>query len=283
MAYKATDERVDLETAFSRSRSPQSSHAPFKGDDTWRTATKETLNGARAPIDRHSTIWIPAWGGSLNQPVQPKEPQPREFGDPAPLALFTAALTLFIISLILLKTRGVTESSIVLVIAYSYSGFIQVLCGMWDFARGNTFGATVFTSLGGFWISFALFETNGLGFMSAYTTQAELNSAKGFFFISWFMFGVLCTLCTLKSNLATFLLFFVLDLTLLILAIAQFHQTSDGFPDPDLTHLSGVLGLITSATCWYNAMAGLLDKSNSFFTLPVFPFPWTKEAQQKKA
>ncbi|RPB26597.1 hypothetical protein L211DRAFT_866461 [Terfezia boudieri ATCC MYA-4762] len=282
MAYKSTDERVDLENAFSRSRSPPSSHAPFKGEDSWRTATKETLNGARAPIDRHSTIWIPAWGGSFNQPVQP-QPKLREFADPAPLALFTAALTLFIIGLIDLKTRGVTEGSIVLVMAYSYSGFIQVLSGMWEFARGNTFGATVFTSLGGFWISFALFETHSLGFMSAYTTQAELNNAKGIFFISWFIFAVLCTLCTLKSNLATFLLFFLLDLALLVISITQFHQSADGLPNPDLTRLSGVIVLVTAFMCWYNAMAGLLDESNSFFTLPVFPFPWTKEAQKKEA
>ena len=137
MAYRTTDEKIDLETGFSRSRSQPPSHIPFAGHDSWRANTKETLNGARAPVDRHSTIWIPAWGGSLNQAVQPKEPQFRQFGDPAPLGLFAAALTLFLLGLVNLDTRGVSGTTIVVGLAYAYSGVVQVLVGMWEFARGS--------------------------------------------------------------------------------------------------------------------------------------------------
>lgn len=65
------------------------------------------------------------------------------------------------------------------------------------------------------------------------------------------------------------MLFFFLDITFLILTIAHFHQGPDGLPNQDLMHLGGALGIAASFVCWYNALAGLLDESNSFFTVPV--------------
>jgi succinate-acetate transporter protein len=40
--------------------------------------------------------------------------------------------------------------------AFSFGGLAQLLAGMWEFGVGNTFGATVFSSYGGFWISYAI-------------------------------------------------------------------------------------------------------------------------------
>ncbi|KAF8417490.1 putative meiotically up-regulated gene 86 protein [Tirmania nivea] len=259
-------EKIDLETGFNRARSPPSSK----------------VHEARTVQDRHSAIWVPAWAGSLSQLVEPKEPQFRKFADPAPLGLFSGAFSLIILSLFFLNTRGVSEPSIVVAMAYSYGGFIQVLAGMWEFARGNTLGATVITSCGGFWLSLALIGTPSLGIMAAYKTQSEQNIAMGFFLMSWFLFGILSTLCTLKSNLAFFLLFFFLDLTFLTLSLGHLYQGPDGSVNIVLIHLGGVFGLATSFCCCWNAMAGLVDESNSFFTIPVFPFPWSKEVNKSK-
>lgn len=137
MAYKASNEKGDLETGLNinRSRSPLVSHAPFLGHESWRP--KDTLHGTRAPLDRHSAIWIPAWGGSLNQPTPPKEPQFRKFGDPGPLGLCATAVTLFISSLLNLNTRGVSEPAIVVGTAYAYGGIVQLLAGMWEMAVGS--------------------------------------------------------------------------------------------------------------------------------------------------
>lgn len=280
MAYKGSDEK-DIEQGLKRSRSPQSSHTQFP--DPWRIGIKESINGARAPPDnRYSAIWIP--GGLSNPPpAPPAEPQLRKFADPAPLGLFAAALPLFVLSLTNISSRGVSEPAIMIGIAYAYGGLVQLLAGMWEFVVGETFGAMVFSSLGGFWIGLALLETPSLGLEKAYASKADLNNAVGLFLIAWFVFGVLCTLCTLKSNLAFFLLFVLLDLTFLILSIAHFNQAPDGSPGEGLTHVGGYLGLATAVGCWYNAMAILLDDSNSYFTVPVFPFPWSKKAQEKKA
>lgn len=281
MAYKAADEKADLERGLNRARSPPSSHTPFAGHDPWRIGIKESINGARAPQDRYSAIWIP--GGLSNQPAQPTEPQFRKFGDPTPLGLFSAALTLFILSLTNIRARGVSEPAIIIGISYAYGGLVQILAGLWELVVGETFGATVFTSLGGFWLALALLTTPALGLESAYASKADLNNAVGLLLIAWFMFGVLCTLCTLKTNLASVVLFILLDATFLILSIAHWHQAPDGSPNESLTRIGGWFGLACAINCWYNAMAILLDESNSFFTVPVFPFPWSKEAQEKKA
>ena len=39
-------------------------------------------------------------------------------------------------------------------LALFYGGIAQLLAGMWEFAKGNTFGALAFSSFGAFWLSF---------------------------------------------------------------------------------------------------------------------------------
>lgn len=87
----------------------------------------------------------------------------------------------------------------------------------------------------------------------------------------WFIFAFLMLLCTLKSTLAFFSLFFFLDITFLLLSIAHFVQNEDGSANLPMIRAAGILGLITAFISWWNAMAGMLDSSNSFFVVPVRP------------
>lgn len=216
------------------------------------------------------------------EPPPPKEKQFRKLGSAAPVGLFSAGIVLFILSLIHLNPRGISDASIAVGAAYAH-GSIIVFSGIWELICGTCFAATVLIGLGGFWISFALFETKGLGFAAAYTTQADLNSAVGFFLIAWFFFFVLCTFGTVKSNVAFLALFIFLDSTLAMLVIAYLAQGPNGEPNVSFLHWSGASGVITSFLCWWNAMAGLLDHSNSFFTVPVGNLPWTEAARNQKS
>lgn len=58
-------------------------------------------------------------------------------------------MTTFVLSLINIGASGVTHPNIMVSMCFGYGGFVQVLAGMWEFAVGNTFGATVFSSYGG--------------------------------------------------------------------------------------------------------------------------------------
>ncbi len=64
--------------------------------------------------------------------------------------------TTFVLSMFNVQARGVTTPNVILGMALAYGGLCQLLAGMWEFAAGNTFGATAFSSYGGFWLSFAV-------------------------------------------------------------------------------------------------------------------------------
>lgn len=63
-------------------------------------------------------------------------------------------LTPCLYSMYNVSARGVKTPNVVLGMALFYGGLVQLLAGMWEFAVGNTFGATAFSSYGGFWLSF---------------------------------------------------------------------------------------------------------------------------------
>lgn len=64
------------------------------------------------------------------------------------------AATTFILSMYNVHARGNETPNVVLGMALAYGGLAQFLAGMWEFASGNTFGATAFSSYGAFWFSF---------------------------------------------------------------------------------------------------------------------------------
>lgn len=71
-----------------------------------------------------------AFGGEF-QPGLYKGVADRKFANPAPLGLSAFALTTFVLSLINLGARGLTEPNIVIALAFGYGGLVQLLAGMW--------------------------------------------------------------------------------------------------------------------------------------------------------
>ncbi|KAF2201514.1 GPR/FUN34 family protein-like protein [Delitschia confertaspora ATCC 74209] len=230
---------------------------------------------------------LPAFGGEF-QPGLYRPPN-RKLANPAPLGLSAFALTTFVLSLINLNTRGITGPSIVLALAFGYGGLVQLLAGMWEMAVGNTFGATALSSYGGFWISFAIILTpGGFGIEKSLTVSTDpldlspfLNS-MGLYLMGWFIFTFILLICTLRSTVAFFSLFFTLDLAFLLLGIGYLTGTST-HPKVGCIKAGGVFGLLAAFIAWYNALAGLADSSNSFFVIPVAHFPWSEKGRERRA
>ena len=224
------------------------------------------------------------FGGEM-QPGLFKSIADRNFANPAPLGLCSFALTTFLLSLINLGTLNVTDTSIMISVCFGYGGLMQILAGMWEMAVGNTFGATVFSSYGAFWVSFGILLTPG-GFhivesMVKADGEAGLLNAQALFFAGWFVFTSMMLFLTLKSTIAFFLLFFCLDFTFLFCMVA--HIFNDGsLPHTGLLRAGGAFGIVTAFLSWYNAFAGLADDSNSFFIVPAVYFPWTAKTQTKE-
>jgi len=230
----------------------------------------------------HEDNRLPAFGGDFQPGLY--APPNRKFGNPAPLGLSAFALTTFVLSLINVGTRNITHPNLVVALAYGYGGLVQLLAGMWEMAVGNTFGATALSSYGGFWLSFAIILTPG-GFqiasdLESFSVPTFLNSF-GLYLMGWFIFTFLLLICTLRSTLAFFSLFFTLDLAFLLLGIGYLNN-SDGEPNSACIKAGGYFGLFAAFLAWYNALAGIADNSNSFFVIPVAHFPWSEKARERR-
>jgi len=190
--------------------------------------------------------------------------------NPAPLGLSAFALTTFVLSSInagfIVPSVG-AGVNIVLGLALFYGGVVQLLAGMWEFRAGNTFGATAFSSYGGFWLAFGVIFIPGSGVLSALTTApSPLEPALGLFLLGWTIFTGIMFIATLKSNLALVALFGFLFLTFLMLTIGHLNNGNLTF-----IQIGGWLGIITALVAWYTALAGVLSSTKSIITLPVGP------------
>jgi len=219
---------------------------------------------------------VAAFGGTLN-PQLSALPS-RKFANPSPLGLCAFALTTFVLSLVNVRARHVAAPNIVVGLAFFYGGVIQLFAGMWEIALENTFAATALSSYGGFWLSYAAILTDAFGIISAYPNPHDLDSALGFYLIGWFIFTFLLVVCTIRSTVAFFSLFFFLDLTFLLLACGLF-TAKEG-----VTKAGGWFGIITAFVAWYNAFAGIANKENSYIDVkPIFMPGAHRIAPPKKA
>lgn len=197
------------------------------------------------------------------------EPVVAATANPAPLGLSAFGLTTFVLSCI---NAGVIVpgvglgTNIVVGLALFYGGLGQLLAGMWEFKAGNTFGATAFTSYGGFWLALGFVFIPGSGILDSFAkTAAALHPALGLFLLGWTIFTGLMFLGTLRTNMALIVLFALLFLTFLALTIAELGA------GVTFTQIGGWLGVLTALTAWYTALAGILSSGKSAFTLPVGP------------
>jgi uncharacterized protein len=98
----------------------------------------------------------------------------------------------------------------------------------------------------------------------------------------WFIFTTILVLCTLKSTVAFFSLFFSLDLAFLLLGVGYLHRNAAGEPNPPVIKAGGFFALLAAFLAWYNALAGMADTGNSFFIIPVAHFPWSEKGRASR-
>jgi len=197
-----------------------------------------------------------------------RSPHLRTIANPAPLGLFSFASTTLILSLVNVQTRSVAVPNIVVGMAIGCGGLAQLLAGMWEFACGNTFGATAFSSYGAFWISYGIIFIPGSGILDAYTGQdAELGNAVAFYLTPWFIFTFIMFIASLRSTFALASLFFCLTMTFMFLMIGAYTLKEN------LNKVGGGFGLLTAAIAYYAAASGLITQQASYFALPVGDLP----------
>ena len=133
-------------------------------------------------------------------------------------------------------------------LALAYGGVAQLLAGMWEFAKGNTFGATAFTSYGAFWLSFWWLTAHLDGYK---IPAADAGKGLGLYLLAWGIFTALHDRRRQRVSGAVLAVFVLLTLTFLILALGDFPR-SDG-----ITKIGGYVGLLTALAAWYASFAGV--------------------------
>ena len=195
--------------------------------------------------------------------------------DPAPLGLAAFALTTFLLSAKNTDWMSHATTSSWLGFAFAYGGLGQFAAGMWEFRRGNTFGATAFSSYGGFWIGlglwFVLVANPAIAAIRPATlasTVTSLNHDLGWIALVFAILTIYLMILSTQVNVAVFLVFLLLAATFVILAIANFDAGSALLPT-GLVKTGGYVGLATALVAFYASAAGIAASMAGRIKLPV--------------
>jgi succinate-acetate transporter protein len=191
--------------------------------------------------------------------------------DPAPLGLAAFALTTFMLSG---SNATFIPGGIWVGLAVFYGGLIQLLAGMWEFRNRNVFGATAFSTYGGFWLSLGIFEvlrSTSSGFTSL---TPNVDNALAWFLLAFAIFNTYMLLWASRLNLATFAVFLTLEITEILLVIGFFciaHGQGEGW-----LHIGGWAGIVTAFVAWYASAAGVVNGMSPKAVVPVGKALWGK-------
>jgi len=129
---------------------------------------------------------------------------------------------------------------------------------MWEFRNRNVFGATAFSTYGGFWMGIGIFVVlaESTSFLKGYAAN-DLSNALAWFILSFAIFNFYMLIGSVKVNVAVFLVFLVLEATEIALAIGNFNLAHGG--STYILHVGGWLGIITAGLAWYASAAGVIN------------------------
>ena len=181
--------------------------------------------------------------------------------DPAPLGLAGFATTTFLLSAANAGWMTAASTAAFLGYAFAYGGFIQLLAGMWEFRNRNVFGATAFSTYGGFWIGLGLWVLLVAG--NPKLTPAQLSHDKGWIVLAFAIVNTYLLILSTQTNMAVFLVFLTLEITEILLFIGGLSNSSG------LVKGGGYLGVITAVVAWYTSAAGISNGMAGKLRFPV--------------
>ena len=177
--------------------------------------------------------------------------------NPAPLGLCAFGATTVLLNL---HNAGFFEmNSMILAMGIFYGGLAQVIAGIIEAKKNNTFGLTAFTSYGLFWLSLvALIVLPKTGWMTAPSEGAMVA-----YLIVWGLFTFLLFFGTLKLNRALQFVFATLTILFFLLALGDYTGNSA------IKHFTGIEGIICGASAIYTGIAGLLNEMFGKTVMPI--------------
>lgn len=177
--------------------------------------------------------------------------------NPAPLGLMGFGLTTILLNI---HNAGFFEmDAMILAMGIFFGGIGQMIAGIMEFKKNNTFGTTAFTSYGAFWL--ALVFLNILPAMG-YAEPAGSLSMAAFLFM-WGLFTLFMFIATLRISRALQVVFGTLALLFFLLAIGNFTGSTL------ILTIAGYEGILCGFTAIYAAMAQVINESYGEELLPL--------------
>src|SRR5437879_6184452 len=181
-------------------------------------------------------------------------------GNPAPLVLLGFGMTTVLLNL---HNAGFYElNGMILAMGICYGGAAQIIAGVMEWRKGNTFATTAFISYGLFWLSLVtliILAKLGWGAPSNDTAMAA-------YLAMWGVFTAVMFVGTLRLNRALQIVFATLTILFFLLAIGDFTAASAGFK-----HLTGYEGILCGFSAIYAGLAQVLNELFGKIVLPLGP------------
>ncbi len=178
--------------------------------------------------------------------------------NPAPLGLLGFGMTTVLLNL---HNAGYFElGTMIMGMGICYGGLAQVIAGIMEWKKNNTFGTTAFTSYGFFWLSLVVLVWTP-------PTRAAATSlpALSAYLAIWGLFTAVMFIGTLRLSRALQFVFGTLTILFFLLAYAKYTN------NVGLTHLAGYEGIICGLSAMYTGLAQVLNEIYGSVVLPLGP------------
>jgi hypothetical protein len=179
--------------------------------------------------------------------------------NPAPLGLLGFGMTTVLLNI---HNAGFFElDSMILAMGIFYGGFAQIIAGIMEWKKQNTFGTTAFTSYGLFWLTLvALLVMPKFGWI-----EPASNGAMVAYLLCWGIFTAWMFVGTLRLSRALQFVFASLAILFFLLALG------DATGSVLIKTIAGYEGIICGASAIYTAMAQVMNEVYHKSVLPLGP------------
>jgi succinate-acetate transporter protein len=183
--------------------------------------------------------------------------------NPAPLGLFAFGMSTILLNLHNAGFFGL--NSLILGMGLFFGGLAQIIAGVLEWKKNNTFGATAFTSYGCFWILLVFAVLANIQFPSTSFATPNANNdphlAFASFLVLWGLFTTGLFIGTFRLSVALVVVFGSLALLFFLLAAGQYN--------PAVLKFAGYEGIFCGASACYTGLASVLNEVYGRSLLPI--------------